>query len=79
METELGKRERLERRRVEAAVEAVTKLGYSIDYQDDTTIKFQHRGETVTYYPYTGWATGKTIKDGRGLLPLLKQLDNLKA
>jgi len=64
---------------MDAAVEAITKLGYSIDYQDNKTIKFQHRGETVTYFPYTGWATGKTITDGRGLLPLLHQLDNLKA
>lgn len=73
------RRDRLEHRRIDAAVEAITKLGYSIDYRDNTTIRFQHRGETVTYFPYTGWATGKTITDGRGLLTLLHQLDNLKA
>ena len=37
-------------------------------------INFQFKGHNVSYFPYSGWATGKTIKDGRGLQNLLKQL-----
>lgn len=65
--------------RMTTAIHSVEKLGYKIDYQDDSKIEFQHRGSRVTYFPYSGWATGKTIHDGRGLLRLLSQLDNLKA
>lgn len=37
-------------------------------------IEFEYKGHIVKYFPYSGWATGKTIKDGRGLDNLLKQL-----
>lgn len=41
---------------------------------DDTTIQFLFKGSIVNYYPYSGWATGKQIKDGRGWKNLQKQL-----
>ena len=30
--------------------------------------------EKVKFFPYSGWHTGKSIKDGRGIENLLKQL-----
>ena len=36
--------------------------------------EIQHKGNTIFFYPYTGWFTGKGVKDGRGLSNLLKQL-----
>lgn len=38
-------------------------------------IKFEHKGSTITFWPYSGWHSGKSIKDGRGLIPLLKKLE----
>ena len=40
--------------------------------EDHITFKFKN--EKVTLYPYTGWFTGKSVKDGRGITELLAQL-----
>lgn len=56
-----------------AAIEALTGLGIETTNHGDH-ITFNYQGETVTYWPFTGWASGKSIKDGRGLIKLLKQL-----
>ena len=60
--------------RIEYAVERIKLLGYDIFYKDDTSIKFMYKGHIVTFFPYSGWATGKTIRDCRGLSKLLKQI-----
>jgi len=51
-----------------------SKKGYPITYLDETRLEFVYKGETIKFYPYSGWHTGKTIKDGRGLQKLLNQL-----
>ena len=42
----------------------------------DKLVKFYFKNEIVTLYFYSGWHTGKTIKDGRGLKKLIKQLNS---
>ncbi|HMT77900.1 MAG TPA: hypothetical protein PKA44_09325 [Saprospiraceae bacterium] len=64
----------LQPKRIEFAIEQLAKVGIEIDYEDDTKIKFMYKGEVVTLFPYSGWHTGKSIQDGRGLKNLLKQL-----
>lgn len=71
---DIERQKRLEPKRIAIAIKSIEELGIKITYQDSTTIKFDFRGSQVIYYPYSGWATGKTIKDGRGLKNLLKQL-----
>lgn len=66
----------LQPKRMEVAKAAIENLGYKITYQDDTKINFWYKGSAVHYYPYSGWATGKHIKDGRGLQHLLEQIKN---
>jgi len=39
-----------------------------------TQLQFEHQGKQINYFPYSGWASGATIKDGRGLTKLLNQL-----
>lgn len=39
-----------------------------------TSSSFCAVGHAVMHYPFTGWHTGKSIKDGRGIQNLLKQL-----
>lgn len=72
MNTERQKR--LEPERIEYAVRKIKELGYEITHRDDLMIQFTYKGQPVTFFPYSGWATGKTIQDGRGLQKLLKQL-----
>lgn len=64
----------LEPKRMEYAIEQLTKLGYTPTYVDKTRIEFGYMDAKVTLFPYSGWHTGKTIKDGRGLKKLLEQL-----
>lgn len=42
--------------------------------QQAKSIKVDHNGQTVTFYPYTGWFTGKSVVDGRGVKNLIKQI-----
>lgn len=65
---------RLEPKRMETALTSLKELGYEPRQVGEVRIDFEHKGATIQYFPYSGWATGKTIDDGRGLENLLKQL-----
>jgi hypothetical protein len=65
---------KLQPKRMETAIAAIQKLNLSIVHEDETKIVFWYKGSPVYFYPYSGWHTGKTIKDGRGLENLLNQL-----
>ncbi len=67
------RQKKLESVRIDYAIEQLKKLGKEIEVTDKT-IFFIHNKEMVTFWPYSGWASGKSIKDGRGLDNLLKQL-----
>lgn len=64
----------LEPKRLEKACNEIEKLGFPIIYKDSTKITFPFKGGFISFFPYSGWATGNGIKDGRGLKNLLKQL-----
>jgi len=68
------RQEKLEPLRFEKAKEEIKKLGFEINYEDGKSLNFYHKDELVFYYPYSGWHSGKSIKDGRGLENLLKQI-----
>ena len=70
----IDRQKELEPKRMEYARNQITALGYEITEENDTTIKFQFKGSTVTFFPYSGWHSGKTITDGRGIGKLLKQI-----
>lgn len=61
-------------KRLEYAYEEIKKRGFNIHYHSDTRLKFMYKENEITIFPYTGWFTGKGIKDGRGINNLLKQL-----
>ena len=64
----------IEPRRIETAINALKELGFEVQIIDRTQINFKFKGEIVKYFPYSGWATGKSIKDGRGFKNLMVQL-----
>lgn len=70
----IERQKELEPKRFEYAKAELNKLGYVLTFEDATRLEFIFKGEKIQLYPYSGWHTGKTIKDGRGIEKLLKQL-----
>lgn len=71
---DIERQNRLEPKRIAEAKKRIEQLGYSVDVCDKTKLSFSFRGNTVCYFPYSGWHSGKGIKDGRGLTNLLRQI-----
>lgn len=67
----------LEPDRTKYAIDQLTRLGYEVEQVNRRTLRFVYNGSPILLYPYTGWHTGKTIKDGRGIKLLLKQLTKI--
>lgn len=65
---------KLEPKRIQYAKEKIEGLGYDIIDESTTRISFLFKKQVVTFFPYSGWATGITINDGRGIDELLKQI-----
>lgn len=63
--------------RMKYALAELNKLGVTILHYDETKIVIDNNFSKVTFYPFTGWFTGKSVKDGRGIKNLLKQLRGL--
>lgn len=74
MRLDIDRQKELEPGRIEYARNQITALGYEITEENATALKFVFKGSTVTLFPYSGWHTGKTIQDGRGIAKLLKQI-----
>ena len=70
----IERQQELEPKRKEVAIIELARRGIDIFYEDDTRIEFMWNGSPIKYYHYSGWHTGKTINDGRGLQNLLKQI-----
>lgn len=68
------RQKKLEQSRIEYSVKCIQDLGYKIEYQDKRVVKFTFKNKLVTLFPYSGWHTGKTIIDGRGLNNLINQI-----
>lgn len=64
----------LEAGRIIYALNQLNKIGYNVEQPDPRTLRFMHNGSPVILYPYTGWFTGKTVTDGRGIHNLIRQL-----
>jgi len=65
---------KLEPERTEEAIKALNELGFDVVVVNKNEINFSYKGSLIKYFPYSQWASGKTINDGRGLNNLLKQL-----
>lgn len=65
----------LEPKRIDYAIDALKSLGFDkLGIMNGNEIRFTYKGSVISLFPFTGWHTGKTIKDGRGINNLLKQL-----
>lgn len=70
----IEKQKKLEPERMKYATQLFLSMGYSVFCPTDKSIQITFKGEKVTFFPYSGWHTGKSICDGRGLQKLLNQL-----
>lgn len=76
MRLDTDRQKELEPERMVYAKQEIEKLGYRIIYESETELQFMFNGAEIKLFPYSGWHTGKTIKDGRGIAKLLKQIKN---
>lgn len=54
---------------------AASPAGYGTTLSERATrLEFFYKGKRIMFWPYSGWHTGKTIKDGRGFQHLVEQL-----
>lgn len=60
--------------RMDYAIRKLTEAGYEVDRVNDNELNFLFKGNNIKLFPYTGWHTGKGIKDGRGIQKLLDQI-----
>lgn len=68
------RQKKLEPLRMNFAIDEITKLGYKIVVETNTVVSFVFKGNVIHFYPYSGWHTGKGIKDGRGWKKLYEQI-----
>lgn len=73
------RQQKLEPTRMETAISEITALGYEVSQHDNSYLAFEFKGNTIRYWPYSGWASGKGIVDGRGLHKLLSQIKQNEA
>lgn len=75
-QTYLEHREPIEKNRIEYAKRQLENLGYSVtSLPEQKALTFLFNGNTITFYPYKGWFSGKGVTPGRGLKNLLDQLN----
>ena len=53
----------------------VAPMGFDVKLINDAELNFVYKDAILKYCPCTAWASGKTIKDGRGLNNLINQLE----
>lgn len=68
------RQERLEPKRIESCKQKLESMGFYVE-QNHTALVFEFKGSKIQFWPYSGWHTGKTIKDGRGFENLINQLE----
>lgn len=66
---------RLEPERMRTCKDTLEEMGYEVHEYGGNMLEFKYKGNTIKFYPYSGWHSGKGIKDGRGFQNLIKQLE----
>lgn len=64
----------LQPKRMAYAVKTIREKGYVPVQVNENEIYFNYKDKIIRYFPYSGWHTGKSIKDGRGFHNLIKQI-----
>lgn len=70
----IERQQKLEPIRMAKCLKTLRGLGFDAVEVNPTKIEFFHQGARISFWPYTGWHSGKTINQGRGMKHLLEQL-----
>lgn len=70
----IERQNKLQPERIEYAKRQLEQLGYDMIFESETELRFKFNDQTVRFFPFTGWFTGKSVKDGRGITNLLNQI-----
>lgn len=70
----MERQNKLEPKRMRYCKDQLEKLGFEVT-TSSTEIRFVFKGHPIKLFPYSGWASGKTIDDCRGINNLLKQVN----
>ena len=73
----IERQKELEPKRITYAKKQIEALGFEVT-ESETELRFVYKENTIKFFPYSGWHSGKGIIDGRGLDNLLKQLKRSK-
>lgn len=65
---------RLQPQRIKSCKATLERMGFEVEQAGETQLRFMFNGGMISFWPYSGWHSGKTIKDGRGFHNLLKQI-----
>lgn len=75
---DLQRQEKIEPVRMKECKRSLEKMGFEVTTNGSNLLMFMFNGELVRFWAYSGWHSGKSIKDGRGFSNLLKQLKGNK-
>lgn len=68
----------LEPKRMEFAEEKLAEMGIVSVRATDSELEFEWRGNTIKFFPYSGWFQGAGIASGWGINALIKRLKEQK-
>lgn len=68
---------KLEPKRLIHAKKVIAEAGFKIEKQTDKSLTFRFKGREIVFWPYSGWFSGKPVKDGRGLKNLMRQIQGI--
>ena len=78
MRLNIERQKTVEPKRMEHCKSTLEKMGFKVDEVSDTELNIEVEGTKVILFPYSGWFSGKLVKDGRGFKKLVYQLKQLK-
>lgn len=61
---DIERQNELEPQRMKFAMDKIQKLGYDITHETASWFTFTYKNWPVKFFGYSGWYTGKTVKDG---------------
>ena len=65
----------LQPKRMASCKEKLEELGFEVRAFEPDRLEFIFNGNKISFWPYSGWHSGKGIKQGRGFAKLLKQIE----
>lgn len=70
----INRQKELGPKRMAFAIKALKEKGIDAVKVNDGKLEFEYGGAVISFWPYSGWHSGKSIESGRGIKNLLKQL-----